>query len=178
MLSIGRPSVFDAVTLQKLEEAFANDATDVQACFLANISPASLYNYQKEHPDFLERKKALKGMTAYQAKINIKNKVIDGDVAISQWYVERKEKNEGFSTRTELTAGDGKDFPTPILATAYVSDDNSHKEDNKPQEENQSNTGGNVSEQDNLNPSVLDSLIPERQDTNIDLSGSSEHSPS
>lgn len=175
MLSVGRPSVFDQTTLQKLEEAFANDATDVQACFLANISPASLYNYQKEHPEFLERKKALKGMTAYQAKINIKNKVIDGDINVSQWYIERKEKNEGFSTRTELTGGDGKDLPTPILMTAYVSDDHSHKEDNKSEEENQSNTGGNVSEQDNINSSVFDTLSSERQETNTDVNSSPEH---
>jgi len=80
----GRPTVFDDITLKKLEDAFSNDATDVQACFLANISPASLYNYQKEHPEFLERKNALKAMTAYQAKLNIKNKIIGGDVTTSQ----------------------------------------------------------------------------------------------
>lgn len=158
MAEMGRPSVFDGITLQKLEEAFSNDATDVQACFLANISPASLYNYQKEHPDFLERKKALKGMTAYQAKINIKNKIIDGDLDTSKWYAERKEKNEGFSIRTELTGGDGKELPTPILATAYVSAHNSNQEDISSKETHQSSTGGNVSEQNNLNTTLLNQL--------------------
>lgn len=155
---VGRPSVFDETTLQKLEEAFSNDATDVQACFLANISPASLYNYQKENPEFLERKKALKGMTAYQAKINIKNKIIDGDVDTSKWYAERKEKNEGFSLRTELTQAEGKEFPTPILATAYVSAHNGNSENTSTQEKNQSSTGGNVSEQDNLHTTLLNQL--------------------
>lgn len=106
----GRPTVFDDITLKKLEDAFANDATDVQACFLANISPASLYNYQKEHPGFLERKNALKAMTAYQAKKNIKDKIMEGDTEKSMWYVERKEKNEGFSTRQEVTGAEGKNL--------------------------------------------------------------------
>lgn len=106
----GRPTVFDEITIQKLEEAYSNDATDEQACFLANIAQSSLYNFQKEHPEFLERKKALKNMTTYQAKINIKNKVIDGDPSISQWLVERKEKNEGYSIRTEITGAEGKDL--------------------------------------------------------------------
>lgn len=103
---MGRPTVFDELTLQKLEEAFSNDATDEQACFLANISPSSLYNYQKEHPDFLERKRALKGMVAYQAKLNIKNKVLDGDVQVSQWLLPRKEKGD-YSERVEQTGKDG-----------------------------------------------------------------------
>lgn len=120
----GRPTIMDELTLQKLEEAFSNDATDVQACFLANISPATLYNYQKEHPEFLERKKALKEMTVYQAKINVKNKVMEGDIETSKWLLPKREK-ERYSERHEVTGKDGKDLPTPLLA--YVRDDSTEK---------------------------------------------------
>jgi len=167
MADIGRPTVFDAITIQKLEDAFSNDATDLQACFLANISKSSLYNYQKEHPEFLERKNALKAMTAFQAKKNIRDKIIQGDVEKSMWYVERKEKNEGFSTRTELTGGDGKDLPTPILG--YVSNNNGNtegtrasEESSEQGEENTGDTGGDISIEDNQHTPLLDQLSTER----------------
>ena len=117
---------------KKLEDAFSNDATDTQACFLANISPATLYNYQQDHPEFLERKKALKGMMVYQAKINIKNKIMDGDVETSKWILPKKEKAE-YSERQELSGPDGKELPTPILAYAIPNND-SDKKDIKPKE--------------------------------------------
>lgn len=109
MADVGRPTVMDEITLQKLESAFSNDATDEQACFLANISEATLYNYQKEHPEFIERKKALKKMITYQAKVNIKNKIIEGDIETSKWILPKREK-EDYSERQELTGKDGKDL--------------------------------------------------------------------
>ena len=36
MNKVGAPSKIDEITLKKLEDAFSNDATDIQACFLAN----------------------------------------------------------------------------------------------------------------------------------------------
>ena len=66
----GRPTVMTELVLKQLDAAFSNDATDVEACFIANISPATLYNYQKEHPEYLERKEALKSQSKYQAKAN------------------------------------------------------------------------------------------------------------
>lgn len=113
---IGRPTVFDENTLQKLEIAFSNDATDEQACFLANIATSSLYNYQKEHPEFLERKKALKQMVTYQAKANLKELIFSQEkelekerIEASKWILPKKEKQD-YSERTEITGKDGKDL--------------------------------------------------------------------
>lgn len=110
----GRPTVMTEEALQILEDAFCNDATDEQACFLAKICPSSLYNYQVEHPVFLERKTQLKEMIKFRAKKNMKEAIEGGSLEESKWYLERKAKNEGFSQRTELTGKDGKDFPSPI----------------------------------------------------------------
>lgn len=133
MADVGRPTVMDEITLLKLEEAFSNDATDAQACFLANISPATLYKYQVEHPEFIERKNALKGMMVYQAKINIKNKILEGDIDTSKWILPKKEKAE-YSERQELSGPEGKELPAPILN--YVCSNNSDKKGNKPTEKN------------------------------------------
>jgi hypothetical protein len=100
-METGRPTVMTPETISKLEEAFSVGATDKEAIFLANISSATFYAYCKEHPEFSERKEALKDMPKYRARKNIVNKINDGDVPVSQWYAERKAKEE-FSNRTDL----------------------------------------------------------------------------
>jgi len=107
----GRPTVFTPKVLQLLEDAFANDATDEQACFLAGISTSSLYNYQEENKGYLERKAALRGMIKYKAKLNIKGKIDGGDIEVSKWYAERRDKD--FKPKSDLTS-DGQKLPTPI----------------------------------------------------------------
>ncbi len=101
MEDVGRPTVMTESTLNKLEEAFSVGASDKEACFVANISHQTLYNYQKDHPEFVERKEALKDMPKYKARKNIVGKINEGDVPTSQWYAERKAKEE-FSNRTDL----------------------------------------------------------------------------
>lgn len=129
MADTGRPTVMDKLTLQKLEEAYSNDATDVQACFLANIAPATLYNYQKEHPEFIERKHALKDMTAYQAKIVVRESIVNNDKETSKWYLEKKEKS--FKPKQDITSDDK---PLPLLYG--ISSDISNEKDTEANQEN------------------------------------------
>lgn len=97
---VGRPTIMTPDVVKKLEEAFSNGASDVEACFLAGISKQTLYDYQDKNPEYADRKEALKDMIKYQAKKNIKDKVFDGDVDTSKWYAERKIKEE-FSQKIE-----------------------------------------------------------------------------
>jgi hypothetical protein len=73
---IGRPTVFTEIALQKLEQAFAIGCTDEEACLYADIATSSLYNYQKEHPDFLERKDILKQRPVLQSRQVLVNAII------------------------------------------------------------------------------------------------------
>ena len=135
MADTGRPKSIDEITLQKLEGAFANGATDVQACFLANICTATLYNYQNEHPEFIERKQALKDMIAYQAKANIKQSLLADDeklkIETSKWYLERKNKKE-FGNNVDITS-DNK--PLPIINIQDVQTNLGNEQDNKVEQE-------------------------------------------
>ncbi len=47
-------------------------------------------------------------------------------------------------------------LPIPILDDVYVQNDNGNKENQSNEEENQSSAGGNISEQDHLNPASTD----------------------
>lgn len=96
----GRKTVITAGVLRKLEEAFAWDCTDTEACFYAGIGKTALYEYQKDHPEFAERKEALKGNPILLARQTVvRNLQRDPDLALK--YLERKRKDE-FSPRTEI----------------------------------------------------------------------------
>jgi Na+-translocating ferredoxin:NAD+ oxidoreductase RnfC subunit len=90
---MARPTSFTKETLQKLEEAFAMDCTDEEACFYANIAPASLYNYQKQNKGFLERKQALKQNPVLKARMEV-IKGMKGNPALALKYLERKRSQE------------------------------------------------------------------------------------
>ncbi len=110
---VGRPPAIDLATLAKLEEAFSIGATDREACLVANISVSALYHFQDKNPEYIQRKEKLKDMVKYQARYNVAEAVKKGDKNISQWYLERKVKDE-FAQRTEQTGVGGKDLiPQP-----------------------------------------------------------------
>lgn len=90
--------------VKEIEGYFANGATDLEACFLADISKQTLYNYQEKNPDFVDRKEALKNMPKYKAKVNIVKEIDKGDKDTSKWYLERKDKD--FKNKTDITTDD------------------------------------------------------------------------
>ena len=102
----GRPTVMTPEIIALLEEAFLNGASDREAIFQANIGMSTFYEYCQNNTDFAERKEQLKEAVKYRAKLNVARAINDGDKILSQWYLERKAKDE-FSTRTEQTGKDG-----------------------------------------------------------------------
>lgn len=104
----GRPTKMTDLTIKKLEEAFAIGASDKEACFYADISHETLYNYQEKFPEFVERKNALKERPVLLARQTVV-KAIETDSDLAFKYLERKRKSE-FAQRTELTAADGENL--------------------------------------------------------------------
>ena len=97
----GRPTLMTEAMLKKLDKLFLADLSDRQACYIVDIDPQTLYNYQKKHPAYVERKATLKEMPKAKAKITLSNAIDNYDTDVSKWYLERKAKDE-FSTRQEL----------------------------------------------------------------------------
>lgn len=106
---LGRPRAITDEVLRKLEEAFLVGATDKEACLIADIGMSTLYDYCQANPDFSDRKETLKDTPKYRARKNISDAIDSGDKNISQWYLERKVKNE-FAQRSEVTGNEGKDL--------------------------------------------------------------------
>lgn len=95
----GRKTVFTDDLIQKLEYAFSIGASDSEACFYADISNTSLYNFQKENPLFLERKNRLKEKPILKARQELV-KGLQDNPELSLKFLERKRKKE-FSLRVE-----------------------------------------------------------------------------
>ena len=88
----GRPTVMTVETVNKLEEVFALGGTDEEACFYANISKQTLYDYQDKHPEYVDRKEQLKLKPFLKARQTVAKDLDKTDTA--KWYLERKGKKE------------------------------------------------------------------------------------
>jgi hypothetical protein len=100
MSDVGRPTLMTEEILNKLEEVFALGGTDKEACFYADISHQTLYNYQKEHPEFVERKEALKETPILKARRTVVKSLEDPNHAFK--FMERKVRGE-FGPTLELS---------------------------------------------------------------------------
>ena len=109
----GRKTVMTPEIIDKLEQAFSMGCSDLEACLHANIGKTTLYNYQNENPEFVERKEQLKEKLVLKARTVIADALNRKDENTAKWYHERKAKNE-FSTRQELTGMEGKDL-IPVI---------------------------------------------------------------
>lgn len=109
---VGRPSVMTEEVIRKLEEAFAFGASDLEACFYADISKTALYEYQKDHPEFAERKEKLKERPILLARQKVV-KELTSDVKNAQWYLERKSPD--FRPKQNIQV----ENPQAVLLEAY-----------------------------------------------------------
>lgn len=112
--------------LQKLSAAFAIDATIEEACFYADISPATYYLWKLEAPEQFETLERLRNTPILAARETLA-KSVKSDPAMALKYLERKRKAE-FALRSELTGKDGEALPTPILKLPDVLPDHSDQQ--------------------------------------------------
>lgn len=108
----GRPTIMSRCVVGKLEDAFSLGCTDEEASFHAGIHRSTLYDYEKSHPEFSDRKKALKLNPVLKARQTIFDNLDKPEFA--KWYLERKVKAE-FSPRTELSGANGDEFKGMVL---------------------------------------------------------------
>lgn len=95
----GRPTVLTPDVIRKLEEAYALDCSDGEACLYANISRSTLYELQKENPEFSNRKALLKKKPFLVARQTMM-RGLEEDYEFALKYMERKKKKE-FGLRIE-----------------------------------------------------------------------------
>lgn len=114
---VGRHTKLTPEVVQKLEQAFAIGANVKQACYYANISTSSYYNYIDQNPELLERLEDLKEKLPLQALTNIANEITGqksvGDINLSKWLLEKRMGDEYGETLTLKGGADTIGVGTP-----------------------------------------------------------------
>ena len=121
----GRPTIMTDLTLKKLNEAFAFSYTNKKACYYTEISKQTLYNYQKDHPEFVDQKEALKQRPILLARQEV-IKGLEGNPELALKFLERKKKDE-FSLRSEFTGKDGEDIKFVVTRKSDEDKENQKK---------------------------------------------------
>lgn len=123
-----RPTVMTTEVIAKLEEAFAWGCTDREACLWAGIAQPTLYLYQEKHPEFIDRKEALKDTPILNSRATVARSV-KKDPRMAMDYLSRKKKDE-FSTKAETDITSGGNALSPILVKFIGEDDTKSRTDN------------------------------------------------
>jgi hypothetical protein len=118
----GRPSEMSAVRVKKLEEVFAIDGTVEEACFYADISKQTYYNWLEKNPKLVDRFKALREKPILKARRTMIKSLEEPTHA--KWYLERKKKKE-FGANIDVTT-DGKPIPLLHAVANEVQSNNSN----------------------------------------------------
>jgi hypothetical protein len=102
------PTKLNKTTIQKLEAAFALDATVDEACYYADISRTSYYEWIKAHPELFDKFERLRNKPVLAARQSVV-KGIAKDPNLALKYLERK-RNKEFNTKqiVEGTVVSGK----------------------------------------------------------------------
>lgn len=79
--------------LAKLEESARIDATVKMSCLYADISVDSYYRYINSHEEFHNRLDLLHERMPLKAQQNVMAAIESGDLALSKWMMEKKNKD-------------------------------------------------------------------------------------
>ena len=94
---VGRHSVVTPDVVGKLEFSFINGMNVTEACFYAEISRDAYYAFARKFPEFSDRMEGLQCAVSITAKMIIAAGINAGDVRLSMWYLERRNKDEFFT---------------------------------------------------------------------------------
>lgn len=100
--NVGRKTIMTPEVINKLEQVFALDGTVKEACFFAEISHETYYNFLEKNPEYRERFEALRNKPVLKARQTLIKSLDMPKYALK--YLERKKKNE-FGNSLDLTTG-------------------------------------------------------------------------
>lgn len=98
---VGRPSEMSPEAVKKLEEAFALDCSIPEACFYANISKTTYYNWLGKNPQLVDRFEELRNNPVLLARKKVVDDIM-GNVDTAKWYLDRRVKD--FKPKSDLTS--------------------------------------------------------------------------
>lgn len=115
---MARPTKLTKTVVKKFEEAFVLGASIEEACFYADITKQTYYNWKDENPELLDRFEALKQSPVLKARKAVVEG-LEGNPNLALRYLERKLKGEFGTHGPDLDPNtdihitiDGMDIPS------------------------------------------------------------------
>jgi hypothetical protein len=115
---IENPNKLTPEVVKKLEEAFSLDCSIEEACFYADISRQTYYNWINSFPNYQERFDSLRQKPVLKARQTV-IKSLDEDPDMAMRYLERKRKDE-FSTKQEIGIHKDKEIEKALDDAAAI----------------------------------------------------------
>jgi len=119
---MSRPTKLDNLKVKKLEEAFALGSTIAEACYYADISKQTYYNWTEQNPELLDRFEQLQQAPILKARRTLAN-ALENDPRLAFKYLERKLKDE-FGPRYEVKEEVDKEAFSRALLEVFDDPDN------------------------------------------------------
>ena len=107
----GRPTKLNDLVIKKLEEAFSIGASIPEACFYADISVVTYYNWKKENEELFNRFDELKQKPIFKARAEVV-KGLENNPEFALKYLAKKKRDE-FGEKLDITT-DGKAISNTI----------------------------------------------------------------
>ena len=90
----GRPTKYAPEVITKLKAAFANSFTVEQACYYAEITKDTYYNWIKRNPQFSDEMDRASHQPMMKAKQVVVGSINSGDVESAKWWLKNKAPDE------------------------------------------------------------------------------------
>ena len=90
----GRPTKMTDEVVRKLEYAFSKDFNITEACHYAGIGRNTYYDWLENNEEFSNRIEQAQSDLKRKAKMNIADKIEEGDTEVTKWFLERRAKDE------------------------------------------------------------------------------------
>lgn len=84
--------------VQSLKPYFKLNYSVKKACTLAQFPDSTFYKWVEDDPDLGARIRAWQGIVSAKARENIATAIVEGNITQSNWWAERRERDE-FSTK-------------------------------------------------------------------------------
>ena len=88
----GRPPI-SPERVTKLEQGFKNGLNVTESCLFAGVARQTYYRNVKENEEFSDKMEYSQHIVLIRAKQNITAKIIEGDIELSKWLIERKDRD-------------------------------------------------------------------------------------
>lgn len=113
---MARPKKINKEIVGKLEWAFMKGLNISEACDYAEIHRDTYYDYCKNNQEFSDKMERAQTALQRKAKINLAEKIEDGDIEESKYFLARKCKDE-FSTKQQVEVSGNINNPFEGLTT-------------------------------------------------------------